>query len=197
MPESALNKGKSPWQSSFFIIFSTFFQKCSFIKNEREDIKMKKYFVLFGSVLLMFLLACGKPDEATQAVIDQIGKISEIETITLDNSSLINSALDNYNNLTDSKKKKVNNYNELKTAEEDLNVLQEQLAKEYGEKIKYVLNDMNKTSKICDSFFEKNIEIWVYGISYVEDAYENDATWNGATKKTVTLDFILLFPKVL
>ncbi len=69
---------------------------------------MKKVLaVIIVLTLCVCMFGCGKPDEATQIVIDEIAELEASDHITLDG---IAKAKERYNSLSDKQKEKVSNY---------------------------------------------------------------------------------------
>lgn len=69
---------------------------------------MKKVLaVIIVLTLCVCMFGCGKPDEATQIVIDEIAELEASDHITLDG---IAKAKERYNSLSDKQKEKVTNY---------------------------------------------------------------------------------------
>ena len=79
---------------------------------------MRRVHILFFSLSLLCLIGCGKPDEATQMVIDEITAITESNTLNIED---INTAYERYNTLTDKQKEQVTNYADLLKAQDQLN----------------------------------------------------------------------------
>lgn len=79
----------------------------------------KKIILLLYTVLMLFLVACGKSEEVKQVE----SKILQIGEVNLENESIIVEAEESYNNLSDKDKKKVDNYEQLVTAREQYDTL--------------------------------------------------------------------------
>ena len=104
----------------------------------------KKTLIIIPLILLVSLTSCGKVDEQTQQVIDDIDAIGEV---SLDDGSLITKIEDEYGSLNDDQKKKVKNIDKLYDAKS-----------EYGELEKakpFPFSDVNWDTKKADIYTVK------------------------------------------
>ena len=124
--------------------------------------------------MCLFMFSCGKVDEVSQKVMDDIDSIGEV---SLDDEALINKTIDTYATLTDSQKKQIKNYATLLNAEEQLEKLKEEAAAQTAENVKVAVADMYTCAIIAEDIIGDLRDLWAEDISYVENVFQNDATW--------------------
>ena len=137
-------------------------------------------------VALLSLCSCGKVDEVSQRVIDDINAIGEV---TVDDEELILKIEDTYSTLTDKQKNQVSNYATFLDAkdtlkdilEEEKAILEEELKKseaEYGDTLVVALGSLINAAQKCESIIGNVKEVWnprgSWGMDYIEYIYEKN-----------------------
>ena len=126
------------------------------------------------ATMLLSLSACGKVDEVSQKVMNDIDSIGEV---SLEDAKLIEKTMQTYSSLTDEQKKQVKNYVTLLEAQEEIEKLQAEKGVKMKELVKISVADMYASAVICEEIISYVKKIWDSKIDYVKLVYYDEETY--------------------